>query len=169
MLSAGGDLGYTTGPWRYFADATSAEALASGHYFPAWQKQSNGVWKVAADIGVPHALQNLEVIKTVLKSVSFEPPGRADSAESLDTPAWKNRQLRLMDLVDSLDRAGNTPQLNQESRVYRSRQSPFLGTSAIASAWREHGRLEGLKPTRTLLSRCGSLACTHGLGPSGFR
>ena len=72
VLSAGGDLGYTTGPWRYFADATSAEALACTHglarlvfadhanqptadaaYLRVWHRSGTGGWELAAEIALP--------------------------------------------------------------------------------------------------------------------
>ena len=59
-ISSAGDLGYTTGPWEFRppGDSTGAspppDQITYGHFISVWRKQSDGVWKVAVDIGVVH-------------------------------------------------------------------------------------------------------------------
>lgn len=53
-IAASGDLGYTSGPWR-FTQAGADKASAFGHFFTIWQKQGDGKWKVLVDYGVDHA------------------------------------------------------------------------------------------------------------------
>ncbi|KFN43463.1 YybH family protein [Arenimonas oryziterrae] len=52
-ISAGGDMGYTGGPWRYTPEGED-KPVAFGHYFTVWVKQADGKWKVLADHGVRH-------------------------------------------------------------------------------------------------------------------
>lgn len=52
-VSASGDLGFTTGPWE-FRTSADAEAVAFGQYVTVWIKNSDGVWKVAIDVGTPN-------------------------------------------------------------------------------------------------------------------
>ncbi len=52
-ISEAGDLGYTTGPVLYTDTGENPRPPAHGIYFSVWQKQADGTWKVAIDMGVP--------------------------------------------------------------------------------------------------------------------
>lgn len=47
------DLGYTTGPFEVRRTAQESP-VSFGHYVTVWRKQSDGMWKVAIDIGIGH-------------------------------------------------------------------------------------------------------------------
>ncbi len=53
-VSAGGDLGYTTGPYVVRDRASPGESAAHGHYVSVWERQANREWKVSLDAGVRH-------------------------------------------------------------------------------------------------------------------
>jgi len=53
-ISAGGDLGYDTGPWKYYANRADSVPVAWGHFHSIWRKQSDGSWKNMLDIGIAH-------------------------------------------------------------------------------------------------------------------
>lgn len=60
-ISASGDLGYTSGPWRLTpardpadAEATEQKPVAFGHYFSIWRKQADGTWKALVEHGIDH-------------------------------------------------------------------------------------------------------------------
>lgn len=53
-VSASGDLGYTSGPWRFTA-AGEEKPTAFGHFFSFWIKQPDGKWLLLADHGINHA------------------------------------------------------------------------------------------------------------------
>ena len=53
-VSAAGDLGYTTGPWELRPNDPQ-RPTGYGHYVSVWQKQADGTWRVAVDIGIAHA------------------------------------------------------------------------------------------------------------------
>ena len=54
ILSASGDLGYSTGPWILRSKADANAAAGHGQFFSLWQKQQNGEWKVFIDHGISH-------------------------------------------------------------------------------------------------------------------
>lgn len=54
ILSASGDLGFSTGPWIRRSKANPNAAAAHGQFFSVWQKQKNGEWKVLIDHGISH-------------------------------------------------------------------------------------------------------------------
>lgn len=53
-IAASGDLAWSHGPWTYAMKKGEA-ILVHGHFLSVWRRQADGRWKVAADIGVPHA------------------------------------------------------------------------------------------------------------------
>ena len=50
-VSKAGDLGYTTGPWRYDLDGRDA---VFGHYVSIWRRAKNDSWRLVVDIGIGH-------------------------------------------------------------------------------------------------------------------
>ena len=54
ILSASGDLGFSTGPSMYRSKADPKAPAAHGQFFSVWQKQKNGDWKVLVDHGISH-------------------------------------------------------------------------------------------------------------------
>jgi len=53
-VSAGGDLGYTTGPWEYLPEGEGSEQTYFGDYLSVWKKSRVGGWEVVIDIGINH-------------------------------------------------------------------------------------------------------------------
>ena len=51
-ISQRGDLGYTTGPVLFTDLSANPKPPRHGIYFSVWQKQPDGTWKVAIDMGV---------------------------------------------------------------------------------------------------------------------
>ena len=54
ILSASGDLGFSTGPWLLRGKTDPSAPAAHGQFFSVWQRQSNGEWKVFIDHGISH-------------------------------------------------------------------------------------------------------------------
>ena len=55
-VAASGDLGYTSGPWRYTPE-DGDKPTAFGHFLTVWSKQADGQWKVLLDHGIGHGEQ----------------------------------------------------------------------------------------------------------------
>jgi hypothetical protein len=51
-VSAGGDMGFTSGPWS--AHAAGTDGLVHGHFLTVWKRGDDGVWRVQADGGISH-------------------------------------------------------------------------------------------------------------------
>ena len=51
FAAAGGDLGFTTGPWE-LKEGSEQPSLGYGHYVAIWSKQRDGKWKIALDVGI---------------------------------------------------------------------------------------------------------------------
>ena len=53
-MYSGGDLGYNTGPWEYWANRNDEKPVAFGEFVTVWGKQKTGQWKALIDIGIQH-------------------------------------------------------------------------------------------------------------------
>jgi uncharacterized protein (TIGR02246 family) len=52
VVAASGDIAYTLGHWELVAKTAAGDSVAGrGNYVTLWRRQSDGTWKVAADIG----------------------------------------------------------------------------------------------------------------------
>ena len=68
-ISSSNDFGYTTGPWKYYANTIKDDPLAEGHFITVWHLNKNGEWKFLIDFGINY---NLERKKMALKKVKPE-------------------------------------------------------------------------------------------------
>ena len=68
-ISSSNDFGYTTGPWKYYANTLKDDPLAKGHFITVWHLNNNGEWKFLIDFGINY---NLEQKKMALKKVKPE-------------------------------------------------------------------------------------------------
>src|SRR5215510_9858976 len=75
-ISSSNDFGYTTGPWKYYANTLKDDPLAKGHFVTVWHLNDNGEWKFLIDFGVNY---NLESKKMSLKKVRN---GKEESKEN---------------------------------------------------------------------------------------
>lgn len=71
VMSASGDMGWTTGPWDWRSDSTKTKPQATGDFVTVWRKQGDGSWKAAFDGGVGRAVMPSEGAP----SIGVLPPG----------------------------------------------------------------------------------------------
>lgn len=60
VMSASGDMGWTTGPWDWRSDSTKTKAEATGDFVTVWRRQGDGTWKAAFDGGVGRSVMPME-------------------------------------------------------------------------------------------------------------
>lgn len=92
FMTRRGDMGYTFGPWQYRADVKDAEPVAFGHFLTVWQKQPDGSWKFAVDLGISHpkpssptpSLKMLDMYVSTSRAVSV-------NRERAGLIAWEKR------------------------------------------------------------------------------
>lgn len=69
-VSQAGDLGYSTGPWEWKKEPSNPKPTAYGQFFSIWQKQKEGAWKVALDLGVDTPAPSQHPIRRSLRQQS---------------------------------------------------------------------------------------------------
>jgi hypothetical protein len=66
-ISSSNNFGYTTGPWKYYANTLKDDPLAKGHFITVWHLNKAGEWKFLIDFGINY---NLKEKKMELKKVA---------------------------------------------------------------------------------------------------
>jgi hypothetical protein len=81
QTAGSGDIGYTTGPWKY--RSADGKAVAQGTFLSVWRKQPDDTWRVVLDCGVSHAKPEADL--AALKS-SPAPTPKAKAAAAWREP-----------------------------------------------------------------------------------
>jgi ketosteroid isomerase-like protein len=132
-ISDAGDLGYTTGPVLYTDLTDSSKPPRHGIYFSVWQKQSDGTWKVAIDMGVdtPNAVGPIDTIFTAAKPVGPRRPNPmkgtpSDDYRKLDWSLWGS-------IAKTSPSGGYGSYLDKEFRVHRKGMMPATDFASLAA------------------------------------
>ena len=135
-VSAGGDLGYTSGPWQFTPPGAEAP-VAFGHYLSVWRKGADGRWSLLIDHGINHDRMDFpaEVIRR--GSVAFGAPptwpvGRAELRSADLLPAGE-LNVRLVSADFLRLRNGALPDARAEGRALAS-TAQRLDTGQVISS-----------------------------------
>ena len=131
-ISAAGDLGYTTGPVLYTDTGDNPRPPRHGMYFSVWQKQTDGSWKVAIDMGVnvPSAVAGMDTkFVAAGKSGLSKKPSEADYRK-LDWDLWGT-------IAKESPVKGYDSWLNKEFRIHRAGIMPITDRKDLASVARQ--------------------------------
>lgn len=165
-VSIAGDLGYTTGPWRYEPEAGKVQGTDYGHYITLWRKQPNGSWRVVAGLGNVHG-------KPVARHDGVTYPDRHTGPRRQPTRPIHADEERaaLLDADRALSRATTTHGVQnafatfstEDVRYYRNNQMPIVGSNAVRTALaRARGSILG-RATYADLASSGDLGYTYGV------
>jgi ketosteroid isomerase-like protein len=146
-IAASGELGYTSGPWR-FTSAGEDKPSAFGHFFTIWHKDADGKWKVLVDNGVSHGESPFPSKVTRRGGIAAGAP-----------PNWPvgQAELRSADLMP----AGQIDARLVSADFMRLRESQLPSGNADAAALPSFGtRLD----SGYVIAKSGELAATWGGG-----
>ena len=59
--SESGDMGFTTGPWKFSRSSSEDEPVAFGYFVSVWGRREGGGWRVLLDIGTSNPKPGREV------------------------------------------------------------------------------------------------------------
>ncbi|MEQ1762037.1 MAG: nuclear transport factor 2 family protein [Pyrinomonadaceae bacterium] len=159
-ISAAGDMGYTTGPVLFTPQGPDAKPPFHGIYFSVWQKQVDGSWKVAIDLGVdtPSAVAAIDT-KFATASLNERDskyksrPMRVDDLRGLDEALSNSISTKSMAIsyAKYLDR--------REFRIHRKGQMPVTNEDELAKVLGSGDRFEFIGGKA---ASSGDLAFTYG-------
>ena len=158
-VSAAGDLGYTTGPWELRPNDPQ-RPTGYGHFVSIWQKQADGAWRVAVDIGITHAqpmrgLGNVDFTPGPLHATPRRAARPIDLA-ALDR-AW-TRDARAKGSAAAFARWA-TPDV----RFYRDLVAPVQGVAGGREMLLAIPGVTLWNPQAQKLAHSADLGCTYGI------
>ena len=121
-ISAAGDLGYTTGPVLYTDVTENPKPPRHGMYFSVWQKQSDGSWKVAIDMGIdtPQAVAPIDT--KFIAADAVERSGKVtatDDYRKLDWDFWGS-------IAKTSPAKAYNAALDKQFRIHRKGMMPIV-------------------------------------------
>jgi ketosteroid isomerase-like protein len=156
-ISRSGELGYTTGPWESRNSRNVEKPDAFGHFITIWQKNKEGVWKVALDVGLNHPQPQGEETEIRTYIPNF-PVSRLESASAdLEKTQHSFAESLKDDEADAI-----TDNASNDIRVYRSGQLPALGKRAAEKLLSEQDAKTTRAPQGTATSDPIDLAYEYG-------
>jgi ketosteroid isomerase-like protein len=164
VMSASGDMGFTTGPWEFKGDVNDAKPSGYGHFVTVWKRQADGSWKFVVDLGITHPqsggpqeLWNPPYTKT--HPIIFSGPD--DSAEESTALLDRDRKFSDASVKQGLVKA-YLAFAAPELRLYRANNLPFIGREASLKPLATVTGQFVSKPIGGDVSRFKDLGYTHG-------
>jgi hypothetical protein len=123
-ISSSNDFGYTTGPWKYYANTLKDDPLAEGHFITVWHLNKDGEWKFLIDFGINYNLKRKKIPFKQSHYESVKPQENAEQslkdAEEKFIQSYKTQGKQAYSLFLSsnsrLNYAGYLPALNSTER-----------------------------------------------------
>jgi ketosteroid isomerase-like protein len=156
-ISRSGELGYTTGPWesRKSRDAQTPDAF--GHFVTIWQKNKDGVWKVALDVGLDHPQS--QGVETEIRT--YTPNSVIAYSESANTGLEK-AQRSFADSLKEDEADAIIDNASDDVRIYRRGQLPVVGKKAAEKILAQEDAKTTRAPSGTGISNPVDLAYEYG-------
>jgi ketosteroid isomerase-like protein len=158
-VSAAGDLGWTTGPWELRPNDPQ-RPVGYGHFVSIWQKQADGTWRVAVDIGISHAKPDRGV-----GSGDFTPgPTHPDAQRAAVAPDLVRLDLSWADDARARGSAAAfARRAAPDVRFYREGEPPVAGLRAARAKLLAVPGATLWDPDAQKVARSGDLGCTYGV------
>lgn len=130
-VSEAGDLGYSTGPYQWRAEAESKEA-SHGHFVSVWGRRG-GSWKLLLDLGSPHAAPG--ELDPVFEPENAKGTGKSEVLPPFSAEALQNLEKEFSNAasVRGILSAYNT-YLASDARFYRAGAQPTAQLDDIRKA-----------------------------------
>lgn len=158
-IATSGDLGFTTGPWEYFAQRTHNKPASTGTFVTLWRKQTDGNWQVALDIGISNPLPPNEILNN--------PSKRKISRHQADTAMVKMALLSADYLLSrailkQIPSKAYELYLSDDSRFYRFGSQPFVEKSKIQELLTKPSQQMIFEPLNGGVSLAGDFGYVYG-------
>lgn len=158
-VSAAGDLGYTTGPYRHTDHSADPRPPSYGYFFSIWRKQPDGRWKVAVDLGTETPSQEPDALRPRFQPATHVGSPAADEAAGSSREVLLEHERRAA-AAAGLD--GRLLRLDKAARLHRNGSEPVLGREAIRAFLAAHAEPMSWTPLAGDVARSGDLGYTYG-------
>ncbi|MEO5763807.1 MAG: nuclear transport factor 2 family protein [Casimicrobiaceae bacterium] len=157
-VAKGLDMGFTTGPFK-LSDTTRDVPPRQGVFFSVWRRDSQGVWKVALDMGIATP----QAVDFVPMGVAPRPRYRGKADGALQQKALLLREARTLATAGAAANAGTYADLlAPDVRLHREGMLPLAGRAAVAKAMRDRAAHLAWTPQEIRVADSGDLAMSYG-------
>jgi ketosteroid isomerase-like protein len=160
-IASSGDFGFSTGPWTWRKDQ-DAQPEGFGHFVSIWEKQADGAWKVAMDVGIDH--EKTGAPATVeWRASSHADPGEPDPKQvtSARSMLFKTDQALARSLTNSAAYAYGEFGA-EDLRLYRMGAKPIVGREAAQAAAGDAALPGSAEVVDAQVAKSFDLGYTHG-------
>jgi len=169
-LSTAGDLGYTTGPWRYQSGEQDRPSVF-GHYVSIWGREKDGEWRLVLDIGIGHAEPPESVRKPAIDEGEQNRPPQmptVDRAALIRLLLGIDRDFSEKVRTDGAVSAYET-MARRDVRLYRDGSMPVVGRGAVRELLAGSEPVLAAQPAAADIASSGDLGYTYGVAapPNG--
>lgn len=166
-VSSAGDLGYTTGPWRYDLEGRETPF---GHYMSIWRRAKDDTWKLVLDLGISHGEP---------EASAWEPAFAAAETAERGKGLKKGRLLRLEAALSEADNEfmrtavesglaeAFTRHADESIRFYREGRFPVVGLPAVMEFVEGSPKVHEAELVAAHVARSGDFGYTYGSGRAG--
>lgn len=163
-LSLAGDLGYTTGPWRYQSGEQDRPPVF-GHYVSIWSREKEREWRLVLDIGIGHAEPPESAREP---AIDERERGGAPQMPTVDRQALTRSLLQLdRDFSEKVLSDGEISayetMANRDVRLYREGSMPVVGRAAVRKLLDGSERALAARPAAADIASSGDLGYTYGV------
>ena len=169
-ISASSDLGFTTGPSVRTNAKEPDQPRRYGQFLSVWKKQSDGSWKVAADIGVS-APEEISPLGTPFTGFHEVAATTGVSSDKNRDPLERDRELSGLCASKGL-LEGYCSRASEEVRLLREDHKAIVGATEARLFLAKEVSTASWSPTAGEISRAGDLCYAYGsyelkLNPGG--
>jgi ketosteroid isomerase-like protein len=126
-VSASGDLGLSTGPWRIRSKADPARPERFGQFVSVWKRPPGGDWRVWVDLGISHPGPALWDVPL---AAGFSPQATGTADGTIEQAEGEFAKLARTAGHAAAYAALASPKI----RIYRDGSAPFLGREAALAS-----------------------------------
>jgi len=170
-VSAAGDLGWTSGPYRIKPTRDYEGAPGGGHYVTVWGREKDGVWKVLIDGGISHPVSETAVRPDLVRLL---PAGNRAALSPVERARERRTLVRRDESFSSRVEAvgyaaAHLHEGSDDIRLYLEGEFPILGRDEVKAKLAESKARVTLVPGSAEVSVSGDLGYSYGTGTiTGF-
>jgi ketosteroid isomerase-like protein len=163
-ISRAGDMGYTTGPWEFKNDVHDVKPAAFGNFLTAWEKQADGSWRFAVDLGISHPQPSESAAALFKLPKNYKEPAKGRVVNTEAERAILIRRERELSAASATRgaRAAFLSNAAASVRVLREDQLPLVGKEKGASVIPTGAHVWTWQPEAWDVSRSGDLGYSYG-------
>jgi ketosteroid isomerase-like protein len=127
-IASSRDFGYNTGPWEFREKRSDEKPVAFGEFVSVWEKNAQGEWKVAIDIGIGHGEPAAEAPPLTTSRNKLQGGKKHTSAEKNKLYQFEKTFIR------EFSEKGNGAYLtllSDEAKFFRGGSLPFTTSKQI--------------------------------------